>query len=141
MVAISDLHGTWSWELSFIPKASLLIFTSLGQNHLLRHDLLGLWFSTWAQVHPHKNILFGTTESVNNLTNHQLGKKKEQLNMVWYSKTSKITRKIGTRGLIAQSQAGWLFSIFWVSWTNLKFLSDQIICVQILNYYIYIRFY
>ena len=42
MVATVDLHGICSWELSFIPLASLLIFTSLGQIHLLRYDLLGL---------------------------------------------------------------------------------------------------
>ena len=57
LLITSDLYGICYWELSFIPNASLLIYTSLGQTHLLRHDLLGLWFSAQAQVHPHKNIL------------------------------------------------------------------------------------
>ena len=52
MVAISGLHETYYWELSFISWVSLLISTFLGWTHLLRFNFLGSQFSTQAQVHP-----------------------------------------------------------------------------------------
>ena len=52
MVDNSDLYGIYYGELSFITQASSLLSISLGRDHLLRHDLLGLWLLASAQVHP-----------------------------------------------------------------------------------------